>query len=190
MKISCRITPCEAGSCATRTPPGSRSTLRMMDPRVLKCIQSHCSRHSRSWRCASPRAGAPVPVRPAPPRRSHATRPTQIYRVRLGGGAETPPGAPLGQGDAIISFHGDSVICWRFAHLHGFSDATDAHIHAGTNGRSSAVVVALSTAPRLHHQGCVSVSPTLGKAIMSKPSGYYVNIHSIRYPTGAVRAQL
>ena len=118
------------------------------------------------------------------------TRPTQIYRVRLGGGAETPPGAPLGQGDAIIAFHGDSVICWRFAHLHGFTDATYAHIHAGTNGRSGAVVVALSTAPRLHHQGCVSVSPTLGKAIMSKPSGYYVNIHSIRYPAGAVRAQL
>ena len=118
------------------------------------------------------------------------TRPTRIYRVRLGGGAETPPGAPLGQGDAIISFHGDSVICWRFAHLHGFSGATYAHIHAGTNGRSGVVVVALSTATRLHHQGCVSVSPTLGKAIMSKPSGYYVNIYSIRYPAGAVRAQL
>ena len=118
------------------------------------------------------------------------TRPTQIYRVRLSGGAETPPGAPLGQGDAIIAFHGDSVICWRFAHLHGFTDATYAHIHAGTNGRSGAVVVALSTAPRLRHEGCVSVSPTLGKAIMSKPSGYYVNIHSIRYPAGAVRAQL
>jgi hypothetical protein len=118
------------------------------------------------------------------------TRPTQIYRVRLGGGAETPRGAPLGQGDAIISFHGDSVICWRFAHLHGFTDATSAHIQAGTNGRSGAVVVALSTAPRLHHQGCASVSPTLGKAIMSNPGGYYVNIRSIRYPAGAVRAQL
>lgn len=118
------------------------------------------------------------------------TRPTQIYRVSLSGEAQKPPGAPLGRGYAIIALHGDSVVCWRFAHLHGFTDATEAHIHAGRKGQSGAVVLPLSTWPRLHHQGCVSVSPRMVKAIMSKPSGYYVTIQSARYPTGAVRAQL
>ena len=118
------------------------------------------------------------------------TRPAQIYRVLLSGKAQKPPGAPLGRGDAIIALHGDSVVCWRFAHLHGFTHATDAHIHTGRKGQSGAVVLPLSTGPRLHHQGCVSVSPKVVEAILSKPSGYYVTIQSARYPTGAVRAQL
>ena len=82
------------------------------------------------------------------------------------------------------------MLCWRFAHLHGFTNATLAHIHIGTKGRSGDVVVALSTGPRLHHQGCVSISPVLSKRIWSQPSRYYVNIHSTQYPGGAVRGQL
>jgi CHRD domain len=90
----------------------------------------------------------------------------------------------------IIAFHGDSIVCWRFAHLHGFTSATFAHIHSGSQWQSGHIVVTLSTGPRLHHQGCVTVSPALTKAIWSAPSRYYVNIHSTRYPGGAVRGQL
>ncbi len=117
-------------------------------------------------------------------------RPTAIYRVLLSGQAETQPGALQGRGDAIVAFHGESVVCWRFAHLHGFTGATDAQIHAGPTGRVGSVILALSTGPRLHHQGCVSLSPGLSKLIMGNPSGYYVNIPSVQYPAGAVRAQL
>lgn len=119
-----------------------------------------------------------------------ASRPTRIYRIPLSGKAETPPGAPAGTGAAIIAFHGDSIVCWRFAHLHGFTNATFAHIHRGSHGQSGSIVVALSTGRRLHHQGCVTVSPALTKAIWSAPTRYYVNIHSARYPAGAVRGQL
>jgi hypothetical protein len=114
-----------------------------------------------------------------------------IYRVRLSGGkAETPPGAPQGTGTAVIAFHGSSLVCWRFAHLHGFLDATFAHIHSGATGKSGNIVVPLSTSPALHHQGCVPVSAALVKAIERHPANYYVNIHSRQYPGGAVRAQL
>jgi hypothetical protein len=121
---------------------------------------------------------------------SERSRPTQIYRVQLSGPAETPPGAPHGGGTAIIAFHGASRVCWRFAHLRGFTQATFAHIHIGSKGQAGNIVVALSTAARLHHKGCVSISPVLSKAIWSTPSRYYVNIHSQQYPAGAVRAQL
>jgi len=114
----------------------------------------------------------------------------RTYRLRLAGTAETPPGAPNGVGVAVIAFHGSSVLCWRFAHLHGFTDATFAHIHVGAKGRSGNVVVPLSTAPRLHHHGCVQVSRALVNAIERSPHDYYVNIHSAQYPSGAVRAQL
>jgi hypothetical protein len=108
-----------------------------------------------------------------------ASPPTRIYRIPLNGKAEVPPGAPTGRGAAIIAFHGDSTVCWRFAHL-----------HQGSKGQSGNIVVPLSTAPRLHHQGCVTLSPVLTKAIWHAPSRYYVNIHSTQYPGGAVRGQL
>jgi hypothetical protein len=116
--------------------------------------------------------------------------PIRIYRLKLTGTAETPRGAPNGAGDAVIAFHGSSVVCWRFAHLHGFTRATLAHIHVGARGISGPVAVPLSTAPRLHHQGCTRVSAVLVRSIEQGPHSYYVNIHSARYPGGAVRAQL
>jgi hypothetical protein len=118
------------------------------------------------------------------------THPARIYRIALAGRAEIPVGAPHGLGDAVIAIHGSSMVCWRFAHLHGFTGATFAHIHVGTAGKSGNVVVPLSTGPRLHHQGCVPASAVLIKSIEHNPSGYYVNIHSAKYPGGAVRAQL
>lgn len=113
-----------------------------------------------------------------------------IYRVKLAGTAETPPGAPSGSGLAVIAFHGSTKVCWRFSHLRGFTNATLAHIHKGLRGKSGDIVLPLSSGPKLHHKGCVHASPTVIKAIENDPSGYYVNIHSVTYPGGAVRAQL
>jgi hypothetical protein len=136
--------------------------------------------------------GSSTPSTPkALPPGAKAAGPLSIYRVRLiGGKAETPPGAPQGTGTAVIAFHGSSLMCWRFAHLHGFINATFAHLHIGAKGKSGNVVVPLSTGPALHHQGCVPVSAVLVKAIEGHPANYYVNIHSKEYPSGAVRAQL
>jgi hypothetical protein len=120
----------------------------------------------------------------------HTGAAPRIYHLKLTGAAETPPGAPSGAGLAVIAFHGSTKVCWRFAHLRGFTNATFAHIHIGPKGKSGNVVVPLSTAPKLHHKGCVNASPTVIKAIEKDPSGYYVNIHSTTYPGGAVRAQL
>ena len=117
------------------------------------------------------------------------SRPTQVYRVTLTGAA-APRGAPQGTGAAIIAFHGDSLVCWRFAHLRGFTDATPAHLHVGTEGHLGTIALGLSTGPHLHHQGCVRVNPALTKKLRSDPSGYYVEIPSKQYPHGAVRAQL
>src|SRR5664279_213938 len=124
------------------------------------------------------------------PATAKGTRPARIYHLRLTGKSETPPGAPAATGAAIIAVHSSSTVCWRFAHLHGFTNATFAHIHLGAPGKAGNVVVPLSTGPALHHQGCVPVKPALIKAIERNPGGFYVNIHSAKYPGGAVRAQL
>ncbi len=118
------------------------------------------------------------------------SRPTRLYTVTLSGHGETPAGAAQGRGVAIVAFHGTSLVCWRFAHLHGFTVATGASIASGARGQAGKTVVALSGGPRLHHQGCAALSPSLTRAIWSHPGGYYVNILSAQYPRGAVRAQL
>ncbi len=118
------------------------------------------------------------------------SRPTRMYKVALSGRAEAARGAPQGRGFAIIAFHGPSLVCWRFAHLHGFTAATGAGIVSGAAGRSGRTVVPLSSGPRLHHQGCVSISAATTKTIWSDPGGYYVNVVSTGYPRGAVRSQL
>jgi hypothetical protein len=126
----------------------------------------------------------------APASHHHSSRPARTYKLRLTGAAEVPPGAQKGSGSAVIAIHGASNVCFRFSHLHGFSGATVSHIHAGGHGKAGPVVVPLSTGSKLHHQGCVKASPTVVKAIEGHPASYYVNIHSKKYPGGAVRAQL
>jgi CHRD domain len=121
-------------------------------------------------------------------RRAHA--PIRIYRLNLSGAAETPPGAPRGAGEAVIALHGSSKVCWRFVRLKGFTNATFAHIHLAPSGKAGNIVVPLSTGPKLHHKGCVSAAGAVIKAIEKDPAGYYVNIHSRKYPAGAIRAQL
>jgi hypothetical protein len=117
--------------------------------------------------------------------------PSRTYTVKLTGPAETPPGAPHGSGFAIIAIH-DSThrICWRFAHLHGFSGPTFSHIHVGAAGKSGNIVVPLSTGATFEHKGCAPTSASVISAIQKNPHGYYVNIHTKQYPSGAVRAQL
>ncbi|MBV9194521.1 MAG: CHRD domain-containing protein [Solirubrobacterales bacterium] len=127
--------------------------------------------------------------------KSHASAPKtgvrgHIYRVSLTGKAETPPGPPNGAGSAVIALHSSLKVCWRFSHLHGFTDATFAHIHRGGAGTGGPIVIPLSTTGKLQHKGCVPTSAAMIKAIEHDPTRYYVNIHSKQYPAGAVRAQL
>lgn len=116
--------------------------------------------------------------------------PLHLYRVKLTGKAEIPVGAAKGTGYAIIAIHRGSIVCWRFAHLHGFLDGTVAQIHVGLKGRSGKMLLPLSTGPRLHHRGCVRVGAAAITAIERAPSDHYVNVHSQQYPSGAVRGQL
>ena len=146
---------------------------------ALACALAGCGGTSSSSSAAAQRAGLPS-----------GSRLTQVYRVKLTGAAATPRGAPQGIGAAIIAFHGDSLVCWRFAHLHGFIDAASAQVHVGSAGHLGNIALALSTGPHLHHQGCVRVNPTLTRKIGSDPSGYYVDIPSKQYPQGAARGQL
>jgi CHRD domain len=116
---------------------------------------------------------------------------SQTYAVKMTGAAETPPGASNGTAKAVVTLASKpGKVCWTFESLSGVSNPTYAHIHVGVAGKSGNIVLPLSTGSTLMTKGCVHASAALIKSIAANPHGYYVNIHSKQYPSGAVRAQL
>jgi hypothetical protein len=67
------------------------------------------------------------------------------------------------------------------------------HIHAAPKGENGDIVVPL-TAPSAGNPaafgGCKNVNSDLLGRIAANPANYYVNVHTSRYPDGAVRGQL
>ncbi|HET9074531.1 MAG TPA: CHRD domain-containing protein [Solirubrobacteraceae bacterium] len=109
----------------------------------------------------------------------------------MSGRAVPHPGAPRAAvGDAIIALHRGDVVCFRFAHLHGFYQATHAILGAGAPGRAGVTRLVLTPGPRLHHQGCVLASATVAQAMTAHPADLFVTISSVNSPSGAVRGQL
>ena len=132
-----------------------------------------------------------------PPGRSASAVPTAhgapilILRTRLSGRAVPDPGAPPdASGDAIIALHRGDEVCFRFAHLHGFHQATRAILGMGAARRSGVTRVVLTPGPQLHHQGCVSVPAGVAATMTTHATGLFVTIFSVHSPSGAVRGQL
>src|SRR5205085_8493759 len=112
-------------------------------------------------------------------------RPVRAYHVELSGKSIKPPGAPKGSGAAVIALHHHALVCFRFAHLHGFSGATSAYIGQGAKGQRGKAVLHLSRSSVVHHKGCARASRALGASLERSPTGYFVAIITKRYPAGA-----
>ena len=107
--------------------------------------------------------------------------------ANLTGGVEVPKGAPGGSGLATVTITGTKV-CWAFTTIKGIKGPVAAHIHKGGPGTSGPVVVPFGGAYKA--KGCTTTTAALAKAIVAKPGAYYVNIHTPKYPGGAIRGQL
>ena len=108
------------------------------------------------------------------------------FTVELTGGAEVPgPGDPDGSGTASLTINpGLGEVCWTIE-VEGIDPITAAHIHVGSTTEAGSVVVPLSKDP-----GCIAVDRDLALAIILDPSSYYVNVHNMEFPAGALRGQL
>ena len=118
---------------------------------------------------------------------SHAAKPF-TFKATLLGKSEVPKGAPAGKGTAKITITGTKV-CWKFTGIKGIDKVTASHIHIGKAGTAGNVVVAFFAGP-LKTTGCVASTAAVVKGIEKNPKGYYVNIHTLKYPNGAIRGQL
>jgi len=127
-------------------------------------------------------------VVPAVALASHNAGSLKFEAYLTGGKSESPKGAAKGKGTAKITITGTKV-CWKFTGISGIDKVTASHIHAGKAGKSGNVVVAFFAGP-LKMTGCVASNAATVKAIEKTPAAFYVNIHTVKYPAGAIRGQL
>jgi hypothetical protein len=123
--------------------------------------------------------------------------PTRL-RAHLDGSNEVPgPGDANGTGMAGVRVDpGAGSVCFTL----GWSRIRSpfaAHIHRGRAGVAGPVVVELfaqasplpATIDKVH--GCVEDVPrALARRIVRRPAAFYVNVHNVPFPDGAIRGQL
>ena len=110
------------------------------------------------------------------------------FEAYLLGKSEIPKAAPAGKATAKITITGTKV-CWKFLAVKGIDKPVVAHIHkGGAKVANGAVVVPLGG--KYAAKGCTTSTAAIVNGIVKNPKGYYVNIHTKKYPNGAVRGQL
>jgi hypothetical protein len=110
----------------------------------------------------------------------------------LTGAQEVPAADPDGRAIASVNLRQDSVdfrLAWTAV------SPILGHIHRGAAGTNGPVVVPFFTtavpASIFALAGTVpDVDPALVREIRAAPGNYYVNLHTVEFPTGAVRGQL
>ena len=114
------------------------------------------------------------------------------FATSLSGAEEFPgPGDPDGSGTAWLTINpGLGEICYRID-VEGITPAILAHIHVGDAGEAGPPVVDLMPPTDGSISACATdVDRDLALAIMRDPTHYYVNVHTVEHPAGALRGQL
>ncbi|MFL5839308.1 MAG: CHRD domain-containing protein [Thermoleophilaceae bacterium] len=114
---------------------------------------------------------------------------SKAITVNMNGKQETPAGSPTGKGTAKVTLNSSTgKVCFRLSWT-GIGTPTAAHIHKGAKGKAGPVVIPFfGGTPK--HSACVKAAKSLVAAIIKKPGSYYVNVHTAKFPGGAIRAQL
>ena len=112
------------------------------------------------------------------------------FTVELTGAAEVQDlGDPDGSGTATLTVNpGLGQVCWT-VEVAGVDPLTAAHIHEAPSTDPGPVVVPLKVGD-FGGTGCIEVDRELLVDIITNPSGYYVNVHNVPFPGGALRGQL
>ena len=90
-----------------------------------------------------------------------------------------------GTGTAILKLHtGTRKLCWSLT-FKQIGKPTAAHVHQGAAGVPGPVVVTLGS--QFQRTGCSApLSAGLFKALRATPANYYIDIHTAKYPGGAI----
>jgi hypothetical protein len=120
-----------------------------------------------------------------------------LFAVLLGGNevagdGQANAGDPTGVGSATVLLAG-TTLCFGLT-VNNLDQPVAAHIHQERAGVNGPIVVPL-TAPEHGDPGASSgcipdVDPDLVEEIRTHPGEFYVNVHTEKFPAGAIRGQL
>jgi len=113
------------------------------------------------------------------------------YHLVLTGAAERPgPGDPDGSGTAHLRVNpGQGEVCYSVT-VSGVDPITAAHIHRAPETSPGPVVIPLDPFVGNSTSGCAPVPRELALDLVRNPQNYYLNVHNVPFPAGALRAQL
>ena len=115
------------------------------------------------------------------------------FSATLTGAEETPnPGDPDGAGTASVNIDVDKrQVCFDVS-VQRLDQPIATHIHEGEVGKAGPVVIPL-TAPSSGDgsvKACTDADTGVLTRLTAQPGSFYVNVHTGRFPEGAVRGQL
>jgi CHRD domain len=114
----------------------------------------------------------------------------KTFTVHMTGSQEVPKGSPTGSGTFQYQLlPSQGVLCFSLK-WSKIDTPTASHIHKATKGKAGNVVIVLFGKAPVGHSGCRKASKSLLTAIGKHPKDYYVNVHTKKYPNGAIRGQL
>jgi hypothetical protein len=102
---------------------------------------------------------------------------------------ETPPGPDGATGTGTFSIDtAASTFCYEVTWSKETGEPNAGHIHRGKKGLQGPNVINFQLPDK--PKDCVKADAALLKEIAAGPDGFYVNLHTGKYPTGAIRGQL
>ena len=119
------------------------------------------------------------------------THPGVVLTGTLDAKAEVPgPGEQNGTGEFTGFFDvPGGQVCYNIG-LGSLTTITMMHIHKGDPGVAGPPVITLGMPTGMHGEGCLAADKGLLSDIIAHPTSYYVNVHTVAHPGGAIRSQL
>ena len=113
----------------------------------------------------------------------------QAFSAAMTAAEETPPGPDGASGAGKFTVdEAAGQFCYDITWNDKTGEPNAGHIHRGKKGLQGAAVINVSLPDK--PKDCVKADPSALKEIAANPAGFYVNLHTNAYPTGAIRGQL
>jgi hypothetical protein len=116
-----------------------------------------------------------------------ATLPT--FSAKLTGSGQVPPNPSKGSGTVVVTADTKTnKVCWTLSYKDLLAAPIATIIHKAPKGQTGPGVIPFGG--KVIRKGCVISPSNIVRAFVRNPTGYYVSIHTKKFPDGEIAGQL